>query len=291
MTEATMLTKLVKAADAVEPDWEDALRRAGFVARRLPRTPAPRGSRKRRRSRRLLVLVAVLLLAIFAVTALAGGRQRHVVYWLFDRSHETYPLVQVPRLGEWRREQRAGLRLLTTPRGLVPEIKNVPVLHGEVAGHRWELLAFLDVTDGTSRKDLYVGFHPGGTPAPYHGTNVPAFDSVGWGFPMRGLSTAGGPELHWVSSQLFVPGPIEPSGGGTGPKYLYGPAAADVRRVDLESDDGTVVRVATFAGPAELGLDVRYWVAVLRLDRLVHTIVPRDAKGKALERWHLKIAE
>jgi hypothetical protein len=107
---------------------------------------------------------------------------------------------------------------------------------------------------------------------------------------MRGLPPHGADELHWVGSGLAIQGLIDPSGGGTGPKYLYGPATAEVRRVDLESDDG-VVSVPTFAGPPELGLDVRYWVAVLRLDRLVHTIVPRDAEGKALEHWHLAMAE
>jgi hypothetical protein len=291
VTEA-MLTKLVEAAEAVEPDWDDALRRAGFLGRHFPRGSGARGSsRKRLRWRRALVLVAVVLAAIFALSALAGGRQRHVVYWLFDRSGETYPSIQVPRLGEWHHEKRAGLRLLTTPHGLEPEIRTVPVLEGELAGHQWELLAFLASDDAASAEELHVGFNPGGRPPPYYGTNVPAFGGGAWGFPMRGLPRHGADELHWVGWSLDVPGPIEPSGGGTGPKYLYGPATADVRHVDLESDHGVVVRVPTFAGPPELGLDVRYWVAVLRLDTLVHTIVPRDAQGKALEHWHLELPE
>jgi hypothetical protein len=31
--------------------------------------------------------------------------------------------------------------------------------------------------------------------------------------------------------------------------------------------------------------------AVVRLDRLVHEVVPRDMGGKALEHWHLEIAQ
>jgi hypothetical protein len=284
MSEHALLTKLVEAVDGVEPDWEDALRRAGFTACR------PR----RRTVRRVLVIAALLLATAFAISALAADRPHSPVYWLFDRSPETYPQLQVPTLGRWHEEKRAGFGpLIKTDHGLEPRVMTVPVLEGEVAGHRFEMEAFVtDVLNPGRPPDLVVGFNPGGPAKPYYGTNIPAAAGGGSGFPVYGLPRAF-PErdLHWVGWSLLVPGPIESAGGGTGPKYLSGPAAANVRSVDLLSADGAVVSVPTFLGPSSLGVPVRLWVAVLRLDHLVQTIVPRDANGKALEHWHLDPAE
>jgi hypothetical protein len=57
-----------------------------------------------------------------------------------------------------------------------------------------------------------------------------------------------------------------------------------------ESEDGTVVSVPTFPGPTDLTVPVRLRIAVLRLDHLVHTIVPRDQNSDALEHWDLELA-
>ena len=100
-----------------------------------------------------------------------------------------------------------------------------------------------------------------------------------------------GEEFHWVSLILAIPQRLEASGGGTGPKWLFGVANPNVSRVELENEnDDTVVSVPTFAVPKDLTVRVRLWVAVLRLDQLVHTVVPRDKNGEPLEHWHQKIA-
>jgi hypothetical protein len=290
VSEHALLMELVEPVDGVEPDWDDALRRAGFRARHFPRRPPA----ERRPRRRVLALAALVLAAAFAISALAADRPHRIVYWLFDRSPETFPQVQVPTLGRWHEEKRAGFGpLIETDHGLEPRVMTVPVLEGEVAGHRFEMEAFLsDLMNPNRPPDFVVGFSPGGPSKPYYGTNVPASGSGGWGFPVYGLPRAF-PErdLHWVGWSVYIAGPIEPSGGGTGPKYLSGPAAANVRRVDLVSGDGSVVSVPTFPGPSSLGVPVRLWVAVLRLDHLVQTIVPRDANGKALEHWRLDPAQ
>jgi hypothetical protein len=287
MTERAMLMELVDAAEALEPDWRDVLRRAGFRARNLPRAE-PRG--RRRTAARVLVFAA-LAAAAFALSAVAADQPHRVVYWLFDRSHETYPRTQVPTLGRWHEEKRAGLQLHQTDHGLQPDVVTVSVLDGEVAGHRFEIQAFLTrIFHPEWPPELFVGFNPGGTPPPYHGTDIPAVAGGGVGFPVLGIPGATGRELHWAGWSFLVPGPIE-SGGGTGPKYLFGPAAANVQRVELRGADGSVVSVPTFPGPSSLGVPVRLWVAVLRLDQLVQTIVPRDEDGKELERWHLPTAE
>jgi hypothetical protein len=292
VSEQALLLELVEPVEGVEPDWDDALRRAGFRARHFPRRP-PAERPHRRTVRRLLVLAVLLLATALTISALAADRPHSVVYWLFDRSPETYPQLQVPTLGRWHDEQRAGFGpLVKTDHGLEPRIMTVPVLEGEVAGHRFEMETFLtNLLNPNRPPDLVVGFNPGGPAKPYYGTDIPAAAGGGFGFPVYGLPRAF-PErhLHWVGWSLLVPGPIE-SGGGTGPKWLSGPAASNVRRVDLVSGDGSVVSVPTFPGPSSIGVSVRLWVAALRLDRLVQTIVPRDANGKALEHWHLDIAQ
>jgi hypothetical protein len=277
MSERMMLMRLVQAAEHVEPDWDDALRRAGSLRRTRRSLPA----------RRVVVLVAVFLTVIYAVAAVAADSPRSVVYWLYDRSPDTYPQTQVPTLGEWFRAGRAEFELVSTATGQVPQpaVRLVPVLHGESAGRRWEMQVFL--RDIFSKEQLHVGFHPGGTPGPLRGTDTPGFGNIAGGYPVHGLQPPGTSDLHWVGLTLTIPGVIEAAGGGTGPKYLFGPAAPNVRQVDLQSNDGTVIRVPTFPGPNDLGVHVRLWVAVLRLDHLVHTIVPRDANGEALEYWNV----
>jgi hypothetical protein len=279
MSERTMLMRLVEEAETVEPDWQDALRRAGFAARHRPRLAA----------RRVLVLAVVLVGVLYAVAAIAADEPGwRIRYWLFDRSPETYPTTQAATVGAWSRAERVD-GLVSTDEGYVPNVVTLPVLHGEVVGRRFEVKAFFREW-AFGQDHLCIGFEPGGTPKPWHGTNVPAVGGSSCGAPMHGLRPQGESDLHWVGATVHVPGPIEPTGGGTGPKYLFGPAAPNVRHVDLESRDGTVVRVATFAGPPDLGVRVRLWVAVLRLDHLVHTIVPRDDEGEALEHWHLPSA-
>jgi hypothetical protein len=272
--------ELAGGAESVEPDWQDALARAGYVGRHFPRR------REALRPRRVLVLVAVMLTVIYTVSAFAADNPRGgVVYWLLDRSGETYPVKQTPTLGEWVYRERATFDSVQTSKGWVPEVRAVPVIQGAVARQRFEMQAFL------KEGDLRVGFSAGGPAEHYYGTNVPSLGSVGSDFAVHGLRPVGEEDLHWVSMTLHVPGPIN-EGGGTGPKWLFGVTNPNVSRVDLENDnDGTVVSVPTFAAPKDLAGRVRLWVAALRLDQLVHTVVPRDKDGEALEHWHQRIAQ
>jgi hypothetical protein len=303
VSEQAILMRLVEPADAVEPDWQDALSRAGYLARRFPRR------RALLRPRRVLVLVAVALAVIYAVAAVAADSPRvGPAYWLFDRSGETYPVNQVPTLGEWVFRKRGTGGHVETKKGSVPEVTAVPVLQGSVAGHPFEMSALIDRDGRTvgpmeipprgSWRGVMFGFSGGGPAEPRYGTNVPSIGGAGLasvrGLPQLTPSWVEPPEdddLHWLSVTMSIPQKLEASGGGTGPKWLYGVANPTVTRVDLENEnDGTVVSVPTFAAPAESPVRLRLWVAVLRLDQLVHTVVPRDKDGEALEHWRLQIA-
>jgi hypothetical protein len=288
MNEQTMLLELVESTESVEPDWNDALKRAGYRGRYLPRREQPV------RWRRVALIAAAAVVLLYVVTAVAADNPHGVVYWLFDRSPKTFPVRQEPALSKWTLAKRSVFGLIQTDKGPVPpagrpqvQIWSVPVIHGELAGQPVEIEVYMGPHNQPA-----IGLSPGGPPKPAYGTNVPQLAGGAGGFPIYGLQTDGGPlGLHWVGWTLDVPGPIEPTGGGTGPKYLYGLAAPKVRRVDLEGDHGMVVSVPAFPGPATLGVNVRVWVAAVRLDQLVHTIVPRDANGDALEHWHLPEAQ
>jgi hypothetical protein len=323
VSERAMLMQLVGAAEPVEPDWQDALRRAGYLGRHFPRR------RQLLRPRRVLVLVAVALAVTYAVAAVAADSPRvGPAYWLFDRSGETYPVNQVPTLSDWVFRKRGTLGWVPTnkeraciaplrevgPRaGLncadpVPEVAAVPVLQGSVAGHRFEMSALVNEEGRTVGpmamrtrgrwRGVSFGFSGGGPAEPTYGTKVPSVGSSGLA-PVRGLPQLVPPwaeppeadDLHWLSLTLSIPQRLEASGGGTGPKWLFGVANPRVTRIDLKNEnDGTVVSVPTFDGPDQSPLRLRLWVAVLRLDQLVHTVVPRDRDGDALEQWRLQIA-
>lgn len=277
-----MLLQLVEAADGIEPDWHGALGRAGYRGRHLPggREPVP--------PRRVVAFVVIALAVIYAMAALAAGRPRvGPVYWLFDRSDEVYPMQQTPALGRWTNRKRGTFDGPSPQGGAL--VKVVPVLSGTVAGHRFEMA----MGPITHHSYSVLGFSAGGPAEPFHGTNVPAVGGGGFaavrGLPVPAAFETPDPEdLHWVSVTLGIPQGFEPSGGGTGPKWIFGIANPRVARVDLVDEVAdTVVSVPTFAGPPDAPFRGRIWVAVLRLDQLVNSVVPRDGEGEELERWEL----
>jgi hypothetical protein len=48
--------------------------------------------------------------------------------------------------------------------------------------------------------------------------------------------------------------------------------------------------VPTFAAPEGYPVRFRIWVAALRLDKVVHVVVPLDRNGEELERWEMDMA-
>jgi hypothetical protein len=288
MSERAVLLQLVEAADGVEPNWEDALRRAGFLGRRLPQRHRPL------RRRRVLVLVAAVLAVIYVVSAVASDRPPvGLVYRLVDRSDEKYPVEQAPTLEGWVRRPRAINEAVMTPKGSMRLVTEVPTMHGSIAGHRFEMSALFRYHRSVRVRLLQVHFSPGGPAENAYGTKVP---SIGGGSSaqIRGVDEPLEEEaVHWVSITADYAGeaPITKDGVGRGPKWLYGAANPKVTRVDLENtNDGTVVSVPTFAAPEGFPVRARFWVAALRLDRLVHVVVPRDKDGDELERWEMMMA-
>jgi hypothetical protein len=289
MSEQAVLTQLVERADRVPPDWQDALRRAGYLGRRFPRR------QELLRPRRVAVILADALAAIYTVAAVAAGRPRvGPVYWFFDRSKETYPVRQVPRLEGWADLKRGTFD--TDPVTGGRAVKTVPVLKGTIAGHRFEMSAF--TMDGR----FALAFSGGGPAEPAHGTNVPSVGDGAGSAVVRGLpvpKVVGGvpfeapdlEDMHWVSVTLAIPQGFDASGGGTGPKWIYGVANPGVARVELrDENEGTAVSVPTFAAPEGYPVRFRIWVAALRLDKVVHVVVPLDRNGEELERWEMDMA-
>jgi hypothetical protein len=305
MSERALLLQLVEAAAGVEPDWQDALRRAGYRGRHFP------GPFNRRR---LIALAAAALAAAVVVSSVAADRPLGFVYRLVDRSDETFPVRQVPVHGGWVRRPRSDVGFMRSEKELacverlreidlgpraelkcmdrVPGVRAIPVLEGSIAGRRFVLSTWLD-------PDLNMGFDAGAPAEPAYGTNVPSVGDGWGGAAIRGLPLPSWADpvdedsLHWVSFAVSYTseGPITSAGVGHGPKWISGVANPQVARVDLENtNDGTVVSVPTIAPPEGFPLRVRYWVAALRLDQLVHVIVPRNSGDDELERWEMNQA-
>jgi hypothetical protein len=153
----------------------------------------------------------------------------------------------------------------------------VVVTTGTSAGVPWELTAFIEESH-----TLCVGFTP--NPSNPHGYGA----STACGSPVRGLPPVpGAKEEHWVGWATSTPGDASTATL----KFIYGPAAANVAAVDLVTDKGRPITVPTVAGPPQLGVNARFYAAVVPTAVLVHALVPRDRTGRALERWDLPIAQ
>jgi hypothetical protein len=217
------------------------------------------------RPRRVLVLVLVALAVIYSVPAVAQERW----WWVSSPDDPAQPVTQVISMGPWKIED-----LLIEPGDATAPSRSI------ITGNdRWILQAYV-----SKESSLCVGI----SPAPPRPANEGA--GIGCGFPVRGLAPPEIPseKLHWVGFIAGIPGRVT----GTSPKFLFGPAAPNVHTIDLENNnDGRAIRVRTHPLPDSLGVDARFWIVVVPPAELVHTLVPRDENGKALEHWHLPIAQ
>lgn len=222
------------------------------------------------RRRRTLVVVAAALAVIYSMPAVAQER-----WWWFSPDSTLQPVSQVVTVGNWKTEE------LLDPRAVSPA-QTAPIVTGDV---RWIVQAFVSRHRGLN-KEMFCLVLSRDRPSPDTGLG----GGGACGFPVHGLLPLTTPpeRLHWVGYTASIPGLVA---SGT-PKIMFGPAAPNVRTVDLENIlDRRVIRVPTHQIPDEVGLDARFWIVVIPPDQLVHTIVPRDENGKALERWRLPTAQ
>lgn len=253
-----MLMQLVEAADSVEPDWQDALRRAGYLGRRFPRR------RQLLRPRLVLVVIALALAVLYSVSAVAQERW----WWVTSPNDPARPVTQVVSVGPW------SIKELMITSG---DVAAAPTTSVTTLGTRVAVQAYV-----SKEHSLCVGIGP--DPMPRDGGW-----GIGCGFPVRGLAPPGvsSEKLHWVGYVAGIPGKVT----ATSPKFVFGPAAPNVHSVDLENPyEGRTIRVRTQPLPDSLGVDARFWIVVLAPHELVHTIVPRDEDGSALEHWRLTMA-
>jgi hypothetical protein len=213
--------------------------------------------------RRMLVALAAVVAAIYSVPAVAEESW----WWANSGDSSMQPVTQVLTVGRWTSQDLM----------IHPEEGAVPSAGFDAAGGHWLLQAFIN-----HQGHLCVGV----SPDPPRVANEDAF--IACGHPVHGISSATtSADLHWVGFGTAVPGRVEDANA----RFVFGPAAANVREVDLENEDGRVLRVSTMAAPEGLGVPARFWIAVVPMEQLVHTLVPRDAEGNELEHWRLPIAQ
>ena len=235
-----------------------------------------RGARQRERRARLgslamgrrrgvLVVVAAALAVVYSVPAVA----QESWWWVSGPDDPARPVTQVVSVGPW-------------------SVKELMITSGDVAAAQTTSVTSLGTRVAvqayvSKEHSLCMGI--GRDPLPRDGGW-----GIGCGFPVRGLAPPNtSPEqIHWVGFVAGIPGRVT----ARSPKFLFGPAAGNVYSVDLENDiEGRAIRVPTHPLPDSLGVDARFWIVVLPPNELVHTIVPREADGSALEHWHLPMAQ
>jgi hypothetical protein len=223
-------------------------------------------SRARGRRRAVLVVVAAALAVAYSVPAVA----QESWWWVTSPDDPARPATQVVSIGPWSVKE-----LLITD----PNAKTAPTASVTTGGGRWAVQAYVSKEQG-----LCLGHFR-------EPLTRDAEGGIGCGFPVRGrgLAPPGIPseKLHWVGYVAGIPGKVT----ATSPKFVFGPAAPNVHSVDLENNyEGRTIRVRTQPLPDSLGVDARFWIVVLAPHELVHTIVPRDKDGSALEHWRLPMA-
>jgi hypothetical protein len=242
------------ALDALLPRKEDR----GDWARVLADANRSRGSRLvrsgllTRRTRIALAAAALFLAAAIPITALAVSRG----WWFFRASAPT------------------------------PTSSVVVVDSGTWQGTPWELTAYTTTGDG-----LCVAFTPNppaGPPiTPPAAGSSRATEMMGCGAPVRGIPglPAGTPrhELGFISS-------ASDTATGTAFAAVAGPAAASVAKVEIVPANGRPILIDTLPTPAKLGVDVRFYVAVLRAGQELTRLIALDNAGRPLETITLRRA-
>jgi hypothetical protein len=229
--------------------------------------PSTAHLRRQVSQRRVVIALAAAAAVIYVLPALA---QDQALWWIRGGGDSFQPAGKIVTLGTWSDKQ---LRL-------DPAAGAVATSGFEAAGMRWRLQAFV-----STQNELCIGLGPA-VPAPANENS-----SVVCGQPVRGTphrSGHGGPsEQHSAGFGVVIPGRTDLAET----KIVYGPAAEDVRYVDLEHDGASVIRVPTLPEPAGLDAHARFWIAELPVDRIVNVIVSRDGANRALERWRLPIGQ
>jgi hypothetical protein len=122
---------------------------------------------------------------------------------------------------------------------------------------------------------------------------VPGNSPFGCGFPVRGAKPAshtsgGGPPIHAVAGQVSGGGLV----GGDGKGTIFGVAASDVARVQIELSDGRVVEARLYDAPPELDTSVRFFIVRLALPsqplhgvERVRAFLAYNARGELIERF------
>jgi hypothetical protein len=236
----------------------------GHLLVEIDRASRKRGSWTGRR--RLLVALAAAFAVIYALPAVAEDR---VLWWVHGPNDPFQPATHVLTFGRWTDEQ---LRIY-------PSRGPVPTSPFTASGARWVLQAFVD-KEGDLCVGLSLDVHERGDSEATLACGQPVY-----GTPIR--SGVVHDEMHWAGFTTSIPGRRDLANV----KLMYGVAAGGVRYVDLENNDGEVIRVPTIDQPQGLDADARFWVVELPVDHIVNTLVPRDNHGKALEHWHLAIAQ
>lgn len=143
------------------------------------------------------------------------------------------------------------------------------------SGHKWALIAW------NSDAGICLDFA------------IPGNSPFSCGFPVRGAKPASdasgaGPPTHAVAGTVSSGGLV----GGDGKAAIFGVAASEVAKVDVELRDGRIVEAPLFEAPPQLDADVQFFIVRLTLpprrlndEAPVSAFIAYDGAGNVIERF------
>lgn len=218
---------------------------AGDWARVLDAAAGGRWWTRRHHQRLMVAIVVVAIVVLVPLTALAVSND-----WWFLGSSSLAP----PPVG-----------------------KVIVVGEGNANGVPWAMTAYRSATQG-----LCVGFTPN-PPDNRPAALTQGSDSAGLscGSHVRGMPDVPPAEAHSFSFFGSFARPANPKGF---PDFVAGTTADDVAQVRVVRANGETITVDTFAAPSELGMPLRFFVALVPAGSRVHDLVAVNANGDTVDR-------
>lgn len=153
--------------------------------------------------------------------------------------------------------------------------KVIIVREGDTNGVHWALTAYRSANQG-----LCVGFTPN-PPSNFPPSPVARNAGLSCGAHVRGMPDVPPAEAHSFS---FFGSFSDATTPPAFPDFVAGTTADDVDRIRVVRADGEVLTVDTFAAPDELGMPLRFFVALVPAGSRVHELVALDSAGGAVDR-------
>lgn len=152
--------------------------------------------------------------------------------------------------------------------------KVVVAREGDTDGVHWALTVYRSAKQG-----LCVGFTPN-PPSNFPPSPIAHNAGLACGAHVRGMPDVAPGEAHSFS---FFGSFSDQTTPGAFPNFVAGTTADDIAQVRIVRADGDILSVDTFAAPDELGMPIRFFVALVPAGSGIHKLVALDSSGREVD--------